>query len=48
MFWLIFVPILVIILIGVISNFIRGGARKKHKDSDDGNIYKQTIFKEDD
>ena len=48
MFWLIIVPVLAIIMIALVSNFAQKVSRGKTDNKDGGNIYRQTIFREDD
>ncbi len=49
MFWLIFMPIVAIVIIYLISKFIVDHPSKQSKKKDqDGNIYKQTIYRDDD
>jgi hypothetical protein len=49
MFWLIIVPLLAILIIYTISKFIGNNPSKnKSKTDQGGNIYKQTIYRDDD
>ncbi len=48
LFWLIIVPILAIVMIALISKFVQSGKTEGKDDKDGGNIYRQTIYREDD